>query len=368
MITVEFELGHSLDEAANDVRSRVARATRNLPPDIEEPVVEKAEADAQPVVFLRLDAPNRTILDLTEIADTLVRQRLQTIQGVSNVSIYGEQIYAIRIDLRPDALAARGLTVTDVPGSSAFDIVMDCAGPLSHVPASSGYVELTKSGEAAYTDHSRPVYLVDAGSIKHIETSLGTGDGFVRGLRHYGYRDLTGHSIVIFGAGKVGSGVAVRAAAEGARVTLIDSRSPVAADQFTRLSADDESAIRQAVSTAWCIVSATGVEGALHRFAPDLCASSAVLANMGAFDEFGPEVPIERVLNGKIPVNFVLDEPTRLRYIDPSLALAVAGAVELAAGRLHPGINVPTRAVERQVLEPARRHGDIRQELAAVGI
>ena len=299
------------------------------------------------------------------------RNTLPLYWALGAAGAYLEVIAAPGVPIDPDVLTrlpGLGLTVTDVPGSSAFDIVMDCAGPLSHVPASRGYVELTKSGEAAYTDHSRPVYLVDAGSIKHIETSLGTGDGFVRGLRHYGYRDLTGHSIVIFGAGKVGSGVAVRAASEGARVTLIDSRSPVAADQFTRLSADDESAIRQAVSTAWCIVSATGVEGALHRFAPDLCASSAVLANMGAFDEFGPEVPIERVLNGKIPVNFVLDEPTRLRYIDPSLALAVAGAVELAAGRLHPGINVPTRAVERQVLEPARRHGDIRQELAAVGI
>jgi multidrug efflux pump len=113
-IVVEFELERDLEEAANDVRSRVARARRRLPEDVEEPVVEKAVADASPVLFLRLADPDKNLLELTEIADTLVRERLQTVTGVSNVEIYGEQKYAMRIELDPVAVASRGIDLAQI--------------------------------------------------------------------------------------------------------------------------------------------------------------------------------------------------------------------------------------------------------------
>jgi multidrug efflux pump len=114
VITVEFELGRDLEEATNDVRSRVSRARKDLPDDVEEPIVEKSDADSQPVIFVRMDAPDKSLLELTDIADTLVRERLASISGVSNVTIFGEQRYAIRVELDPTALATRKLTVGDV--------------------------------------------------------------------------------------------------------------------------------------------------------------------------------------------------------------------------------------------------------------
>ena len=114
-ITVEFELNRPLEEAANDVRSRVSRVRNRLPDDIDEPVVEKADASAQPVMFLRLAADdNRSLLEVTEVADTIVRDRLENIEGVSSVDIYGAQTWAIRVELNAEKLAARGLTLSDV--------------------------------------------------------------------------------------------------------------------------------------------------------------------------------------------------------------------------------------------------------------
>jgi multidrug efflux pump len=113
-ITVEFLLDRDLEEAANDVRARVARARADLPPDVEEPVVEKADADASPVLFLRLSSDDRSLEDLSEIAATTVRERLETVTGVSAVDIFGEQKHAIRVEVDPAALAARGLTLADV--------------------------------------------------------------------------------------------------------------------------------------------------------------------------------------------------------------------------------------------------------------
>lgn len=113
-ITVEFELGRELEEAANDVRSRVSRARRSLPDDADEPVVEKADSNAQPVMFLRVTSDTWSLLELNEIADTLVRERLQSATGVSGVDIFGEQRFAMRVELDPAKMAARSLTPADV--------------------------------------------------------------------------------------------------------------------------------------------------------------------------------------------------------------------------------------------------------------
>jgi multidrug efflux pump len=113
-IVVEFELERDLEEAANDVRARVSRARRRLPEDVEEPVIEKADADASPVLFMRLLDPNKSLLELTEIADTLVRERLQTVSGVSNVEIFGEQKYAMRVELDPVAVASRSIDLAQI--------------------------------------------------------------------------------------------------------------------------------------------------------------------------------------------------------------------------------------------------------------
>ncbi len=116
-ISIEFDLDRDLEEAANDVRARVARARRDLPQDAEEPVVEKADANAQPVMFLRLTAPGADLLAITEVGETLVRERLENVPGVSAVELFGAKRYAMRIELDPVAMSARGLTLSDVEGA-----------------------------------------------------------------------------------------------------------------------------------------------------------------------------------------------------------------------------------------------------------
>lgn len=113
-ITVEFDLDRDLEAAANDVRSRVSRARRRLPNDVLEPTVEKSDAGAQPVMFLRLAGEGRSLLDITEIADTIVRDRVENVPGVSGVDLMGAQVYAMRVDLDVTRMAARDVTLSDV--------------------------------------------------------------------------------------------------------------------------------------------------------------------------------------------------------------------------------------------------------------
>ncbi|MDX2128868.1 MAG: efflux RND transporter permease subunit [Chloroherpetonaceae bacterium] len=113
-ITVEFNLDVDLETAANDVRDRVSRAIRSLPPEVDPPVVTKADANSDPIVFLSIQSQTRNLLDLTEIARNVFRERLQTIQGVSEIQIWGEKRYSMRLWMNPAKLAAYGLTPSDV--------------------------------------------------------------------------------------------------------------------------------------------------------------------------------------------------------------------------------------------------------------
>jgi multidrug efflux pump len=113
-ITVEFDVGADLEAAANDVRDKVSGAQRSLPPDAEPPVVSKADADSQPIVFLNVKSDERSLLDLSDIAQNIFKERLQTIPGVSRVQIWGEKEYAIRLRMDPLKMASYGVTPLDV--------------------------------------------------------------------------------------------------------------------------------------------------------------------------------------------------------------------------------------------------------------
>ena len=113
-ITLEFTLDRDIEAAAQDVRDKVARVRGRLPQDIDEPVVSKQDADAQPFFWLALRGENYSLLQLSDIADREVKTRLQTLPGVGRAQIAGERRYSMRIWLDADALASRGLTVQDV--------------------------------------------------------------------------------------------------------------------------------------------------------------------------------------------------------------------------------------------------------------
>jgi hydrophobe/amphiphile efflux-1 (HAE1) family protein len=114
-ISIEFNLDKNLEEAANDVRDKVSRAIRSLPQDIDAaPVVSKADADSQSIISMTVQSDNKNILELTDYADNVLSQRLQTIPGVSSVQIWGERKFAMRLWIDPIKLASYGLTVAEV--------------------------------------------------------------------------------------------------------------------------------------------------------------------------------------------------------------------------------------------------------------
>jgi multidrug efflux pump len=122
-VTVEFGLDINLETAANDVRARVSRAVRNIPPDADPPVVSKADADARPILFFNIKSDSRNLLQLTDIAINFFKERVQTIPGVSSVQIWGDKTYSMRLWLDPMKLAAYDLTPLDVRNSLSSENV-----------------------------------------------------------------------------------------------------------------------------------------------------------------------------------------------------------------------------------------------------
>ncbi len=138
VIRVEFDLEIDLETAANDVRDKVSRAIRNLPPDTDPPIVSKADADASPIIFLSIRSEQRSLLELSEIAERTFKERLQTIPGVSEIAIWGEKRYSMRLWMDPFKLAASGLTPLDLRNALVRENVELPSGRIE-----GGAVELT---------------------------------------------------------------------------------------------------------------------------------------------------------------------------------------------------------------------------------
>ncbi|RJF94557.1 efflux RND transporter permease subunit [Oleomonas cavernae] len=113
-VTIRFRLDRDVDAAAADVRDRIGRARGDLPTEIEEPVISKVEADATPIMFLGMTSDRHNELVISDVADRLVKDRLQTLPGVAEVRVFGERRYAMRIWLDPAKLAAYEVTTQDV--------------------------------------------------------------------------------------------------------------------------------------------------------------------------------------------------------------------------------------------------------------
>ena len=310
------------------------------------------------------------------------------------------------------------------------DLVLDCAGPFAALHPKIGFVELTRSGVQYYKDAKKPVFVADSGIVKRIETSLGTGDGYFRALEKLGFgvfdektpnAGFESRRLLVFGSGKVGSGIALQGVRRGCDVTVVtdlkrvpsepsaqseDAKNASNAEKSTNLmpagdfsavllqngvdvvDCHDYAAVASLIEKADFVVTATGVAGALNapELQKSLLSTSAVLANMGVEDEYGGAIPAERVLNAKGPLNFILEEPTHLKYIDTSLALHAAlaellvqeaksqsagwpaapetGDVATSAGTV--GLRFPPQELEQRLLSIAIQNGDIGPEICGM--
>ncbi|MBI1308457.1 MAG: MMPL family transporter [Proteobacteria bacterium] len=147
-ITVAFRLTRDADQAASDVRDKVSRALQTLPDEADAPVVAKTEADAQPIIWLALSSTKKDLMVVSDYAARTVKDRLQTLPGVSSVRIFGERKPSMRIWLDPEKMAARRVTTQDVENALSAQNVDIPAGRVE-----STYREFTVRSE---TDTNTP--------------------------------------------------------------------------------------------------------------------------------------------------------------------------------------------------------------------
>ncbi len=251
-----------------------------------------------------------------------------------------------------------------------FDIIMDCAAQFIDHKALLGRVELTRSGTELYMERGEKVYLADAGRIKMIETCIGTGESYFRAMEHLGYKQWAGRRLVVMGSGKVGVGIIREALLRGVEVIVVSDPESIPSWVSEKVAQvvdyrNTEEVLKAALSS-YALVSATGLVGSIGRTidARALVDSGVLLANMGAEDEFGDDFSDNEVLASKGSLNFILDDPTELKYIDATFSLHNYGAQYLVDNpQLGAGVIYPEREFEDLLLKQTRLHGDISKEL-----
>jgi HAE1 family hydrophobic/amphiphilic exporter-1 len=119
-VTIQFELNRSIDAAAQDVQSAISAAARQLPVGMPAPPsYQKVNPADQPIMYISLSSPTLPLSTVDDYAETNMAQRISTIDGVAQVSVFGSQKYVVRVQVDPDALAARGIGIDQVENAVA---------------------------------------------------------------------------------------------------------------------------------------------------------------------------------------------------------------------------------------------------------
>ncbi len=302
----------------------------------------------------------KTVVDVTPLfKNTLLKYRSMLAAGAELVVGESSFISADKEVLAfcKNELGLRVATPADLDGA---DVILDCAASYINCAARVGYVELTGSGIGKYRESGLRCYAADSSRIKRLETELGTGESFFRAMAKLGYSDWKGKKLVVFGSGKVGRGIVHYADSFGADVTVISDPS-MALKGHSIIDFRDRNAVDAAIMDAYCVVLATGVVHALEKTASldAIMNTKAMFANMGAEDEYGDSIPMERTLCEKRTINFILDEPTHLRFIDATMTLHNYGAQWLLENPTATGTVLPSAELEQHFLDITASCGKI---------
>jgi len=146
-ISVRFKIERNPDSAASDVRDRVARVRSKLPQTIEEPVIAKVEADANPVIWVAFSSDQHSPLEVTDVASRIVKPRLQTLPGAADVRIFGDRKFAMRVWLDRERLAAHNLTPADIEDALRKQNIEVPAGRIESVQREFSVVAQTDLGK-----------------------------------------------------------------------------------------------------------------------------------------------------------------------------------------------------------------------------
>jgi len=249
-----------------------------------------------------------------------------------------------------------------------FDIALDCCGQIPgmpHVTITEGYVELTQSGMPVYStlETNLPIYSLDLSKLKCLEGMFGTGEACVRALKQFLTPDLLDKTFVLFGFGKVGQGIARYLALEGARLIVVeteeDHRRKAAKKGFATLPSEADQALLTAINGAFGVITATGQPNLIEDlFEPEQIEDRVHLINMGADDEYGEQFPDSRIAGAKAPLNFLLEAPTTMFFIDPIFAAHNRCCDYVLNGGAH-GLSPLPAALDLPVVEAWSKRYDI---------
>jgi multidrug efflux pump len=171
-VTVRFKLDRDPDGGASDVRDRVARARGDLPEEANEPIVQKQEADARPIIYLAFSSDRHDLIEIADVAIRLVKDRIQNIPGVAEAQVYGNR-YAMRIWLDPEKLAAYELTPLDVENALRTQNLEVPAGRVESLEREFTVLAQTDLREpeqfAAIVIKETPGFLVRLGDVARVE-------------------------------------------------------------------------------------------------------------------------------------------------------------------------------------------------------
>ena len=130
-ITLQFSLDRNIDGAAQDVQSAIAGSLRKLPAELPDPpTMRKVNPSDSPILFLALSSPTLPLQQVDEYAETMLAQRISSLPGVAQVNVFGSQKFAVRIQLNPDALAARGIGLDQIQAAAQAGNVNLATGSL----------------------------------------------------------------------------------------------------------------------------------------------------------------------------------------------------------------------------------------------
>lgn len=307
---------------------------------------------------------NLHVLDATPIFRNTLLKYESLIAGGANLAVVTSPLIpadnTVLEILKQQKIAV--VNVSDIDFTP--DLSLDCAGILSHLIPKFGAVELTRSGVELYQNSKFPVYVADSSEIKKIETSLGTGESYFRAMEQFGFKNWERSKLLVFGYGKVGSGIVHYALQKKAKVSVVAefSTKPSPKENVEFIDLKNICQIEKAVENADYIVTATGKKNALavRELQQALIKSKAIMANMGVEDEYGENIPESKILFSKKPLNFSLEEPTHLKFMDATMALHNALGMALVNSKKIPqGINLLPQEIESQILEITRTHGSL---------
>ncbi len=266
-----------------------------------------------------------TILHNTPFTkETILKLEILYVGG-ANLTVTSPSFMEVNTDLVQAFIKAGGRwkQLNEITNET-FDFHLDCAAELmDRNPPKIGTVEITGTGTNKYESikTNYPIISVDKSKIKNLEGVLGTGEAFVRAFETLSNEDISDKKFMVFGYGKVGKGIAHYLKLKTKNILVID-KIPQNVEKaklagFESYLSDNKSKIENLASEMFAIVTATGIKDVIsNNFNSDYFKGS-YLVNMGGEDEFGFSFKTEDVMCEKRPINFFIEKPTLMRYLDP---------------------------------------------------